>query len=126
MCCKWKKRDLEDSGEFLSLDDKSRKEFISSLRKLQNFLKHADKDPNGELEFNTEFTELLIYDACQLYSSINGKLFKEGMVFQLWMFKKYPNMFGGAGSVKEAVPAIDAAPQPDKLQEYIGLIEIER
>jgi len=55
-----------------------------------------------------------------------GKLFKEGMVFQLWMFKKYPDTFGGVGRVKKIVPAIDAAPHPDKLKEYIDLIEIER
>ncbi len=121
-----KKRDLEDSDDFSSLDSKSKKELISSLREPQNFLKHADKDPNGALEFNVELTELFIHDACQLYKSINGKLFKEGMVFQLWMFKKYPDKFGGVGSVKKIVPAIDAAPHPDKLQKYIELMEIER
>ena len=120
------KRDLEDSEEFVALDRESQKKFLRGIKELQNFLKHADKDPEGELEFNSELTELFIYDACQLYRNINGKLFKEGMVFQLWMFKKYPEKFGGTEGVKKAVPDIDVAPHPDKLYEYVKLLKIER
>lgn len=120
------KRDLEDSAEFLALNDESKKEFLRTLREPQNFLKHADNDPQGVISFNTELTELFIHDACQMYRTIEGKLFKEGMVFQLWMLKKYPDKFGGIEVVKTIVPEIDMAPNPYDLKSYNVMLRSAR
>lgn len=79
------------------------------LNKAQNFFKHADNDPSGELHFNAELTELLLFDACLMYQSIAGRHLREGQLFMIWYMVKYPEIFlDGASKMFIAVcQAID-------------------
>jgi len=45
----------------LIIKDEYRKEWAKKLKTPFNFLKHADNDPTGVLEFKTEMTELFIF-----------------------------------------------------------------
>jgi phage-related protein len=65
---------------FKSLDKKTQKELNMAIRKPQNFIKHADKDPDSDITYDGKLTELIIHDACQLYRSLKGKLFHEGAI----------------------------------------------
>jgi hypothetical protein len=44
----------------LVIKDEARPQWISVLRRPQNFFKHADKDPNGMIDFDSQQSELVI------------------------------------------------------------------
>jgi hypothetical protein len=45
----------------------------AALNSVQNFFKHADNDPDGELDFFPEMTEPIMADACQTYMEMTGE-----------------------------------------------------
>ncbi|QEE25822.1 hypothetical protein CS053_15875 [Rhodanobacter glycinis] len=49
----------------LKKSDKSK--VIAFLNGPENFFKHADRDPDGVLEFDPELTELMLIDACSYF-----------------------------------------------------------
>ena len=72
----WEQKVQEDSRL-------SQTQFFSIARKAQNFLKHADQDPDGALRFDPHDTDatltLAVFNAMEL-----GPLSPEADVFQLW------------------------------------------
>lgn len=119
-------RDIEDSEEYKSLSKPIQNEISKRTRAPQNFIKHADKDPDQSITFNPKLTELIIHDACQLYRSLTSSLFHEGTVYQAWMYKKYPNDFGGINKLNEIFPNITLMPDPENIKEYLRLANIKR
>jgi hypothetical protein len=70
-----------------------REQWITALHHPQNYLKHADRDPDAILEFNTELPHLFIIDAIQLYKQLTmGPLFLEGALYLVWFAAKYPEL----------------------------------
>mgnify|MGYP001581773305 CR=1 FL=1 len=58
----------------------------ATLNSVQNFFKHADKDPEGELEFFPEMTEPIMADACKTYMEMTGE--KVALFHcMMWWFK---------------------------------------
>ena len=55
------------NGYLDSLPERERAETWAFLNNPENFFKHADRDPDKTLEFNTDLTELLILDACAYF-----------------------------------------------------------
>jgi hypothetical protein len=45
----------------------------AELNSVQNFFKHADNDPEAEIEFFPEMTEPIMADACKAYMEISGE-----------------------------------------------------
>jgi hypothetical protein len=45
----------------------------AALNSVQNFFKHADNDPEGELQFFPEMTEPIMADACRTYMQMTGQ-----------------------------------------------------
>jgi hypothetical protein len=67
-----------------------REEFGRRLSAAKNFFKHADKDPDGIIDFNPELTTFYLWDACRMYSILTSEdppLFK---IFTLWFNLKNP------------------------------------
>jgi len=61
------------------------KKFVSDkFNEHQNFFKHADRDPHGEIELNAEITESMLIDAWAQYERLGGSLPEAGKVFKLW------------------------------------------
>ena len=56
----------------------------SWINSFENFFKHADHDPDGTIELNTEITELLLIDAWAQYEKLLGELPIEGKAFRVW------------------------------------------
>ena len=60
--------ELHGEGSFIKDNPLVRPEkkqmLVSALNRAQNFFKHADKDPSGELHFHAGLTDLLLFDAC--------------------------------------------------------------
>ncbi len=70
-----------------------RQEFISILRKAQNFFKHSKSDPNEILDFNINEKELALFDSCYLYSILYSDSFNnivEMKLFLSWFIAKNP------------------------------------
>lgn len=71
-------------------DDK-RKQWISLINEPQNFLKHADKDPDGVFEFHPFILEVLMVEACMLIEQLQGVMFAEARIYIIWFALKHPD-----------------------------------
>jgi hypothetical protein len=64
-------------------------EYIKIVRNAQNFLKHADKDPDAVLELALSDTDALAFGAVMNASALGEDLCFEAQVFQLWYIAIY-------------------------------------
>lgn len=83
------------------LPDDLVKDVRKAMRTPQNFLKHADKDPEAQLEFEPNFTELILLDAMATYAQITGDIPSIFNAFSTWLGLQKPDMFGGTPEAKE-------------------------
>jgi hypothetical protein len=58
----------------------------------KNFFKHADRDPEGVLSFNTDWTDFLLYDAIAMHVRLTLELTREDLFFIMWITAKYPTV----------------------------------
>lgn len=72
---------------------KLRHDAINAFRDCQNFLKHADKDPERLHEFNGELTVLLLFAAVWEYGILVGRRFRAADAFLAWHRLAYPALF---------------------------------
>lgn len=66
--------------------------FRKKCNEAENFFKHADRDPHNMLEFRSEQTEFLLFDAIVMYKTLTGRLPKAGGVFWGWFVLSDPNI----------------------------------
>ncbi|MEE8156101.1 MAG: hypothetical protein V3T53_14205 [Phycisphaerales bacterium] len=89
--------ELQGKGSFLKdnplVRPEKKKMLVAALNRAQNFFKHADNDPSGELHFHAGQTEFLLFDACLMYQSIAGRHLREGYLFMVWHMVKYPEIY---------------------------------
>jgi hypothetical protein len=63
-----------------------------------NFLKHADRDPDKVLTFNSDWTDFLVFDAIHMHAKLDlpdlptAFQNKSNLIFLLWLSLKYPNV----------------------------------
>jgi hypothetical protein len=70
------------------------KDFLrKKFRAPQNFFKHADRDPEEILVFNTESTVFFIFDAVEKYFELSGEKPPVFTVFSLWFRSRFPEAF---------------------------------
>lgn len=85
-------------------------EHVSSIRKkineAENFFKHADKDPEGEIEFSPEQTELLLFDACTQYRTLVGESLPLLMLFSTWFIIHHPDIIISPSPMADAIRAV--------------------
>lgn len=77
------------------INKKHRKEYIGIIFKNKNFFKHADRDKDAIINFNTEVNELYIFEAYRTFiivSSIDA-LSIEMQTFYIWFFAHYKDIF---------------------------------
>ena len=58
----------------------------------QNFFKHADNDPDGEIEFDTALTELYLFEAATKFEEIKKEKRRITTIFYSWFQIKYPQV----------------------------------
>jgi hypothetical protein len=68
------------------------KEVSRLLREAQNFVKHADRDPEKALTFYPEATVYLLLDACILHSLLTGYHLPETHGFIFWFNTWKPDL----------------------------------
>jgi hypothetical protein len=61
-----------------------RKKVHEKLNEAQNFLKHANRDPEVVLEFLPAQTEFLLFDACNAYQVLTGEMTPAFKVYKVW------------------------------------------
>jgi hypothetical protein len=97
------------------IQDKHRSDWIRVLRRNANFLKHADRDPDAEIEFNSATNEGLLMACFSGLQRLGASLDSvEERCFHFWLRVHYPSGFG-------ALPVRDSLPV-NLFQEY-GHIE---
>ena len=65
------------------------KRIRNSVNAPQNFLKHADKDPDGILQFDPQMTKFLLFDACITYQQLTGESPDSIRIYDLWIKMQY-------------------------------------
>jgi len=68
------------------------KEFRDIIRRPQNFLKHADSDPEEILEFNPRTLDYVLFDCVLMYQVHTERRLREGFVFEMWFYDAYPDV----------------------------------
>ncbi len=71
-----------------------RKKYLRKfLREGQNFFKHADNDASQTFAFNTDQTEIFIFEACQKYHEIAHEDLPLMKLFHIYVRIHNPNVF---------------------------------
>lgn len=70
-----------------------KKTLRKKFNEAENFFKHARRDHETALDFNTEQTEFLIYDACSQYYELTGEYPPLFHIYQVWFMANKPNLF---------------------------------
>lgn len=72
----------------------SRRNGMKILNLTQNFLKHADRDPDSELELDEEENDHLIFVATLECGQLGHPLSMDMQLFQIWYLAMYPEKIG--------------------------------
>lgn len=92
----WRSMLIQDSGL-------SEKDAISVINSAQNYLKHADRDPESELSFDEEENDHVIFFATLECGELGYPLSIDMQAFQIWYLATYPEKLGNeTGPVKKA------------------------
>ncbi|MCU0070012.1 hypothetical protein N8H71_00330 [Pseudomonas koreensis] len=83
----WRSHLVESSGL-------SKKEALAAINSVQNFLKHADRDPNAHLNFDEEENDHIIFIATLECGELGGPLTTAMQAFQIWYLASYPDRIG--------------------------------
>ena len=75
------------------LDTAEAKAVQRSLNEAENFFKHADRDSDGLLKFNPQYSEVLLLEACEKYMQLTGEHVPLMAAFKAWFIVNHPNAF---------------------------------
>ena len=68
-----------------------KKLWLQAMNREQNFLKHADRDPDEILVFNPDIVPYVLYDDAVMYAKLTGgRMIREGAAFGMWFMLKNP------------------------------------
>ena len=80
----------------LTTDPGLRKEFYRRINEAFNFMKHADNDPDGVLEFRPKVTPFMILDCVLIYWSLMREVPWVFQTFLVWYSLNHPGtLFDG-------------------------------
>jgi PAS domain-containing protein len=72
------------------LDQPLAKEFRSLINLPENFLKHADKDPDAIYVLDCRWTEVMMWEASRKYCALTGETRPLMVCFVLWFLTHHP------------------------------------
>jgi hypothetical protein len=93
ICKKQNLNSVLDEGieNFVRADKK--KGVRDKIHQPKNFIKHADRDPEGIQEFNPDLSLIFIWDACRLYRCLTSEFTKDMFIFTAWYTFRNPDTF---------------------------------
>jgi hypothetical protein len=68
------------------------KAYKDATHRTQNFLKHADKDPDAQLEYSQEQTYFTLWEAVQTHKHLGNRPTPEHGVYIAWFMARYPEI----------------------------------
>lgn len=71
-----------------------RREWIAAVNAPRNFFKHADKDPEGTIEFDEEENERVLLDAVLLLGTVATDCLSAANVYMGWFTTKHAGLRG--------------------------------
>jgi len=74
------------------------KDLINLFNKYENFLKHADRDPDESLDYETFPTEAMLWDCCSAYRRLTDTSPHPMICYNIWFKLKNPNLVTYANS----------------------------
>lgn len=91
-------------GAFVESQPKEdRKDLINKLNAPRSFLKHANNDPDGEIEFNPEINDIWLMDACSMYTKLTGVVDDRRIqLFSVWFGRLHPQSLIGVEAQRVA------------------------
>lgn len=85
-----------------------KKEAISLFNRTQNFLKHADKDPELEHEFDPfHETSLKLMAVCRNFSLVTGGITETMKVYMDWSAITHPHLLKAGCDLKAIIEALE-------------------
>ena len=119
----WRTRMIEDSG----LTPKAAREVLNSA---QNFLKHADRDPEGTLSFEEEENDHVLFMATLECGELGQRQSMRMQAFQIWYLAAYPSRIGHdtdpVKKSKKLLPGLDALARQEQMARGAAFVhEIE-
>jgi len=85
------------------------REWRDATVRAENFLKHADRDPLGELEFHSGQTDGMLLDSCALHQGLTQRVIPEVFIYEIWAMSAYPHWFHLSDTSTQATKLIDSA-----------------
>lgn len=82
-------------------------EWVATLHKAQNFFKHADRDPDRTLEYESKVLHFLLAETCYLYRHLASEKYLkhrqriEAIAYELWFALAYPHLLKDPEAFKE-------------------------
>ncbi|RSZ24084.1 hypothetical protein EJO66_32160 [Variovorax beijingensis] len=108
----------------LILPEKKR-DWLAAIFKARNFFKHADKDPNGILEFRPSTNDFSLIDAVGMYSSLKQRFAPETIVFLMWFAVRYPELVveeSDLGQIVKKFATNGITPDAEKKENFLKMI----
>lgn len=84
---------LKDLGQWLPKE--VAKEFNTHKNRAENFLKHANNDPDAELTLDIRWTEVLLFDASRKFCELTGQYRPLMLLAMVWFWRCYPELLEG-------------------------------
>lgn len=101
LCCSSGRRAASFMYDEALIRPEKRECIIRLMREAQNFLKHADRDPNESLEFHPDSNRFLLLDAVEMWRQLGFPRFNEELIFRLWMILSNPECVADEESTQE-------------------------
>ena len=105
-----------------TLVDQLPPDLVEQVRKagrgVQNFLKHADRDPTAELVFSQHYTELVLLDAIVTFAKIGGQITWPLEAFTKWFALQNPSLFASVEPWPTILRMAEGINDPSDRQAY--------
>lgn len=108
----------------LYIREEKKKEWFAILNEAQNFFKHADKDPDGAIEFKPAVTPFYLLDAVLLQVQLDQKLIPASRCFLLWFYLAYPDVLTDEPYKTFATATVQSGVSPKDFQLFLDLIKL--
>jgi hypothetical protein len=119
----WRTKIIEDSKL-------SRKDAIDILNDAQNYLKHADRDPDAKLTFDEEENDHIIFIATLECGQLGHPLSFSMQTFQIWYVASYPEKIGAETELvqksRTAFPNMEKQTREENLKRGAEFMEVHR
>jgi len=105
------------------IPDDHRKDWVNALNAPRNFFKHADRDPQGVLEFDPSVNISTLLDAVLLCGSLSNEYLSAANVFMGWFTTKFPEMRNSISNNQIGEFAVHNGISPDDKAKFLELID---